>query len=188
MTAKKSFWGIGVIVLFLATFTSLLVYLIAQQSLRLSANFIPAQMATETSILLEQGRNANEAVSTQKTDLTRSLSPFVMVYDKDSKLIVSSATMGGEQPVYPRGVLGTVAQKGESRVTWQPKSGLRYATVAIAYKDGYIVAGQSLGETEKLIDKIGQQVLAAWGACVVFTFVMLALVAVISRKKEKRIN
>lgn len=186
MTAKKSVVGIGVAVLFLATFASLLVYLIAQQSLRLGANILPVQSATETSILLEQGKSANDVVAADKTDLTRSLSPFVLVYDHDKKLIASSATMGGAQPAYPQGVLDAAAQKGESRVTWQPRSGLRYATVAIPYKGGFIVAGQSLGETEKLIDKIGRLVLAAWGACVVFTAVVLGFAYVIVGKGEKR--
>ena len=44
-----------------------------------------------------------------------------------------SGMMGNRMPAYSKGVLDYVAQKGESRVTWQPQVGLRFATVAVKY-------------------------------------------------------
>jgi len=64
--------------------------------------------------------------------------------------------------------LDNVAQKGETRVAWQPETGLRFATVAIKYNNEYIVAARSLSETGKLIDKLGRLIFMAWLACAVF--------------------
>jgi hypothetical protein len=97
-----------------------------------------------------------------------------MVYDYNKILTATSVITGN--PSYPVSVLDYVEQNGESRITWQPKSGLRYASVAIKYDNGYIVAARSLSETEKLIDNAGKLILSAWFAFVIFmTFVVLCI-------------
>jgi hypothetical protein len=113
---------------------------VTQQSLRLGANEQPYQFATDVAIKLQDGKSAEAAVPIDKVDLSKSMDTFVMIYNN--------------QPVFPKGVLDYTAKNGEDRITWQPDRGLRFATVAIKFDKGYIVAGHSLQETEKLIDTI----------------------------------
>jgi len=62
------------------------------------------------------------------------------------------------------------------------QSGLRFASVAIKYAEGYIVAAQPLYETEKTINTIGDQVLAAWITCIVLTSLAAIAVYLLIRK------
>jgi hypothetical protein len=176
--------------MFLVTFTCCLVYTIAQQSLRLGANELPTQLATDTSIKLENGQNLESALPSDKIDISKSLNTFVMVYDNNKNLVAESGMMGASKPAYPKGVLSYVDQKGESKVTWQTQTGVRFATIAIKYKDGYIVAARSLKETEKLIDTVGKLVLLAWLAFAIFSAlasgtIYLSIKKIYTMKKSK---
>lgn len=182
MKAAQKLLVCWLIIMFLVTFTSSLIYLIAQQSLRLGANEQPVQLAIDTAIKLNNGQNANQAVSSEQVDISKSLSPFVMVYDANKNLISTSGMMGSSKPIYPKGVLDNVAKNGEDKVTWQTPIGLRFATVAIKTNSGYIVAGRSLTETEKLIDHIGKLVLEAWLACAIFSGIALFIIYTFLRK------
>lgn len=182
MKTIKSVFLFWIIVMFLVTFVSCLVYTIAQQSLRLGANEQPMQLAIDTSVKLQEGLNAKDAVPTDKVDISKSLSPFVLVYDNNKNLIAASGMIGSSEPSYPKGVLSYVDQKGEDRVTWQTQTGLRFATVAIKYNNGYIVAGRSLRETERLIDTIGKLVALAWLACAVFSAVASFVIYFLMKK------
>lgn len=164
MNTTKKLMFIWLIVMFIITFTCSLTYLVTQQVLRLDANERPAQLATDTEIKLQNGRSPISIISGDTIDISKSLDTFVMIFDKNHQLVASSGMMNGNQPSYPRGVLDNTAKKGEVRVTWQPKKGLRFASVALKTNNGYIVAARSLYETENLIDKIGNLVLLAWGA------------------------
>lgn len=185
MKAAQKLLVLWLIIMFLVTFTSSLVYLVTQQSLRLGANEQPMQLATDTAIKLEKGESANQAVPTDKVDISESLSPFVMVFDSNKNLLSSSGVMYNIIPTYPKGVLDFVSQNGEDRVTWQPQARLRFATVAIKTNDGYIVAGRSLREVEKLIGDIGRLVLLAWLACSLFSAVGLVIIYTFLRKVFK---
>jgi hypothetical protein len=182
MNFRKPVITLWVLILFLVTFTCSLTYLVTQQALRLGANELPMQLATDTAIKLQTGIRAESAIPANTIDISKSLGTFVMVYDRDKRLLATSARMGRDLPDYPKGVLDTVAQKGESRVTWQPQIGLRFATVAIPLDNGYIVAGQSLRETERLIDQIGNLVLLAWCMCLVCSVIALAVIQLITSR------
>lgn len=161
---------VWIVIMFLITFTCLLTYLVAQQSLRLGANEKPANLAKETAIQLANGKSPKQAVSGNKVNLAKSPGVFVIVYDNQKHLQATNAKMNGSAPGYPKSVLDHVS-KGcqDDRVTWQPESGMRFATVAIKSSNGYIVAGQSLTETESLISKIGRLVMLGWLGGVIFT-------------------
>lgn len=160
----------------------MLVYVVAQQSIRLSANGRPVQYATEMSVKLQSGVSASKAIPIDKEDITQSLNTFVMVCDNNKHLIATSGLMGSTMPSYPSEVLGYVNQKGEDRVTWQPQQGLRFASVAIKYNGGYVVAACSLKEPEKLIDTVGRLVLVSWIACAVLSAIIFAILHVIFKK------
>lgn len=176
------FW---IIIILLASFTAALAYLTTQQSLRLGANKIPSQLAVETILKLEQGKTPEEVLPAEKTDISKSLSPFIIIYDNNKNLVSASATISGAQPNYPTDILKNVSTTKQSRVTWQPKEGLRYATVALKSGSGYVVTGESLTQTEDIISNLGKLVLLSWLSFAVFSAFGLALLYQVMFKTEK---
>lgn len=185
MRLIKNIFIFWIVIMFLVTFTCLLTYLVTQQVIRLGANELPVQFATETSIKLEKGQSPDNSIPGETVDISKSLETFVMIFDKDKNLIATSAMMGSIEPVYPKGVLNYVDRIGEERVTWQPQVGLRFATVVIKTGDNYIVAGHSLQEPERLIGIIGNLVFFAWLACAVFSSIALGIVFIFIKKVFK---
>jgi hypothetical protein len=161
-----------------------LAYLLVQQSLRMSANDPQIQMAEDAAAALNSGASAESVLPAEKVELTASLAPFLIVYNDSGKLLASSATLHGAAPVYPSGVLDYVRQHGEDRVTWQPESGIRMATVVTRYDKGFVMAGRSLREVEIRVDNIGKlttlALLAIWAA----TLVVISLGELIGRKRS----
>jgi hypothetical protein len=176
MKESKGMLSISVIALFLVTFICALVYLVTQQELRLGANVNPYQIAVDTSIKLEKGSNIKEIINGQNLDVSKGLGAFVMVFDNNKSLVATTGMMGSIKPSYPKGVLEYLDTHKEDRVTWQTKERLRFATVAIKYKNGYIVGAQSLLETENTIQKIGALVLFAWIASILCLALIIFLI------------
>jgi hypothetical protein len=146
------------------TCLSLLVFICCQQIYRLSANDPQIQMAEDAKIYLSGG-GSYSFTDQNKTEMSQSLAPFLMLYDKDKKLISYSAVLHGNPPVLPVGVLDNAKKKGETRLTWQPEEGVRNATVVVYYKgikEGYAAVGRSLTEVEKRIQMLTIYVAAFW--------------------------
>ncbi len=158
-----------------ATGVTLLAYLLVQQSLRGSADDLPAALAQSTVAQLDGGVAPDRALSQGQIELTHSLSPFVLVFDASGRLVASSATLDGRSPTYPAGALTTVSARGENRVTWQPEPGVRLATVARPWSGGVVVAGQSLQLTEHHIDVVGELCVAGWLTTQVLIVMAVAL-------------
>lgn len=133
-----------------------LVYLSMQQLLRQSANDPQVQMAEDTAAALSAGKPAIEVVPVNQVEISTSLSPFLMVFDDTGKLVNTNAILDGHVPQFPVGVFDYVRQRGEDRVTWQPRSGVRLATVVSRFtsptSSGFVVAGRSLRESENRSD------------------------------------
>jgi hypothetical protein len=138
-----------------------MIYVTAQQSLRLGADDPLIALVRRTVARLDGGA-APASVVPQQVDLETSLDPFVLVLDADGRLLASSVLLHGQAPVYPAGVFDTVRRRGEDRVTWQPKLGVREATVAVPWHGGFAVAARSLELTEQHIDQLGLLVGAGW--------------------------
>jgi hypothetical protein len=138
-----------------------LVYVTAQQNLRLGADDPQIALARQTAARLDGGA-APASVVPEQVDLATSLDPFVLVLDADGRLLASSVLLHGQMPNYPEGVFASVRRHGEDRVTWQPESGVREATVAVPWHGGFVVAGRSLELTEQHIDQLGVLVGTGW--------------------------
>ncbi len=174
-TPKKLFL-VWIIVMFIGTSSALLTYLIAQQALRLSANDLPVQASIETSIKLKNGMSPSDALPKDKVDIDESLNVFVLIYDSEKKLVVTNGIKNEGTVSYPIGVFIHVKETGDHRVTWLPAIGIRYASVVRKTNGYYIIATQSLTETERHINHIGLLVLLAWLAYSVMsmgTFLLL---------------
>ena len=159
----------------LTTAVCLLIYLAVQQVSRQTANDPQLQMARDAAAQLESGVAAASVLPTSEVDITRSLSPFMAVYDSTGRPVAASVRLRGEIPVPPPGVLEFVQRNGEERVTWRPDGGVRIAAVAVRFSGGVVLAGRSLVETEERIQKYGQLIATGWGITLLALLVAVVL-------------
>jgi len=161
---------------FVIVLLSGLTYVTSQQILRQGANDPQIQMAEDVSSRLDHGDSPQTFLSSNKIDIAKSLSPFVIVYDTKGNAVFSSGELQGDTPVLPRGVLDA-ANSGEQRVTWQPQRSVRIASVVTSYKNGYVLAGRSLREVEKREDALFMQVGVVSVCSLVGSFLIISLFA-----------
>jgi hypothetical protein len=175
-----------VISVILVTLFSLMVYGVAQQMLRMSANYIPLQLATDVVNKLERGFSPNSIVLPAKIEISSSLYPFVMILDQNKKVLITSATLSGNVPEIPKGTFDWVATHGQDKVTWQPYSGIREALVIDKYTNGpmtgYVVAGENLKLTEDTTDLIGRDILIGWFVINVFATASIIFLEITKKK------
>jgi hypothetical protein len=181
----KNYFKLSIISAILVTLFSSMVYGVAQQTLRMSANYIPFQLATDVVNKLENGFSPNSVALPIKIEISNSLYPFVMILDQNKKVLVTSATLSGNVPEIPQGTFDWVTAHGQDKVTWQPFPGVREALVIDKYRNGpisgYVVAGGTLKLTEDTIDKLGKDILIGW-----FIINCFAIVSIIFLKKSKK--
>lgn len=155
----------------IATVAGLALYAIPQQVLRQGANDPQIQMATDLAARLDyygasdglrQGALLNSGAV---VDMTRSLSPFLVVYDDQGRALGSTAQLNGQTPVPPAGVFDYVRGHGEERVSWQPQRGVRVAAVVervSGQQPGFVLAGRSLREVESREAQVEHMAGLAW--------------------------
>ncbi len=150
-----------------------LIFVIAQQSLRLSADDVLAQLATDASILLEHGTGAADIVGPYPVDMGRSLSPFFMIFDQHQAVVASMGTLEGNTPTLPDGALYQAIGRGQHRFTWEPQPGLRFAAVIRTFSSndqyGFVLAARSLREVDYRISIMMLLSLGAWITSLILT-------------------
>jgi len=133
----------------LSTVLSFGLAVIPQQVLRLGANDPQVEITGNLKASLQQGADPSSLVAKEPVDIRESLSSFVMVFDEQGRQLASSAQLNGASPIPPAGVFDYVRKHGEGRVTWQPQSGVRIATVMRhVAPGGFILAGRNMREVE----------------------------------------
>jgi len=147
------------------------VYLVAQQGLRSGADSPQLQLAEDAARALDAGTTPAAVTGPATVDVGESLAPFVVVFDADGKPIASSGRLDGADPTPPLGVLDHATADAPNIVTWQPRNGVRIATVTARWSGGTVMAGRSLREAERREDQTLLLVAAGW----VVTMVALAL-------------
>jgi hypothetical protein len=168
-----------------------LAYLSVQQNFRLSANDPQIQMAEDTAQSLLSGNPPENLLPPFKVDISQSLSPFTIIFDKDGRPSTSSAVLDGKTPLPPAGVFADTKNSGETRFTWEPKDGVRSAAVAVYYKgknEGFVLAGRSLREIEKREDHLMSIVFSAWILSLAATFLLVAFLSVLTLKANPPLN
>ncbi len=151
----------------LATAMSSLVYLAGQQGLRHGANDPQVQLAEDAARALDAGAAPSAVTGPPSVDVAESLAPFLVVFDANGHALASSGRLDGADPVPPKGVLDNAKADSPNAVTWQPRDGVRVATVTARWGGGTVMAGRSLREVERREDMLLQLVGAAWAATVV---------------------
>ncbi len=161
----------------ISTIMALLVYAAVQQNYRQNANDPQIEVAEEAAALLATGQSPQMFGSNTPTDISQSLSPFIIIYDDAGKAVSGTGTLNGAVPTLPQGVLSAAKAKGEDRFTWQLAPGVRIAAVVAHYNaasPGYVLVGRSLREVEKRESALSFYVLAGWLAMLVLTLIAVA--------------
>jgi hypothetical protein len=147
-------------------------YASVQQALQGGANDPQIQLAEDAAAALTAGAGPAAVVGpgspvaglagSESVDAATSLAPFVVVYDAAGTPLASNARLDGTVPVPPLGVLRAAASSGRNAVTWQPRAGVRTATVTVPWSGGTVLAGRSLRVVEEREDLALLLAGAAW--------------------------
>ncbi len=161
-------------------------YASVQQALRGGANDPQVQLAEDAAAALASGGTPDSVVGPGSAvaglagpgtvDAAVSLAPFVVVYDASGAPLASNARLDGAVPAPPAGVLAAATASGRNTVTWQPRVGVRIATVSVPWPGGTVLAGRSLRTVEQREDMALLLAGAAWLAGLV-ALVVASLVA-----------
>ncbi len=162
---------------FLSTALAGLVYIVAQQDGRSQANSPQVQLAEDAASRLDAGGRPQDQVGAEPVDIARSLAPFVVVYGSAGTILATDGLLDGQPPVVPAGVLAGAHATGRDTVTWQPRPGVRIATVSVPWSGGTVLAGRSLRLVEDRAGMLAQVVGAGWLATIAGLAVAAGVVA-----------
>ncbi len=151
-----------------------LAYVTAQQVLRSGLNDPQIQIAEDAAYALNNGATNDSVIPAEKVEMSRSLAPFIVVYDNDGKPVASSGLLNGQMPDYPKGALDVAKQSGENRVSWQPNATTRIASVVVPFNNGFVMAGRNMREIEQRELNIEQLAGVAWLLTLIATFAVVA--------------
>ena len=155
------------------------IYVTDQQMLRLGANDPQIQLSEDLSHNLSSGQIDPSAAfqNDLSIDLNQSISPFSAVFDDQGNLISSNAHLGQSPLSLPSGIFDYVRQNGEDRITWQPRPGLRFATVINHFssndQSGFVMSGRSLREVEDRINQLTLQAGFGWLITLIAAYLLL---------------
>ncbi len=152
----------------------LLAYTTVQQALRQGLNDPQIQMAEDTAYALNNGATVDSVMAGSKVEMSRSLAPFIDIYDMNGNSVAGSGLLNGQLPVYPKGALDTAKQNGDNRVTWQPNADVRIASVVVPYNDGFVMAGRNMHEVEQSESQTELFAGVTWLLAVSVTFIVIA--------------
>lgn len=161
----------------LATLMAGLVYIAVQQDLRQTANDPQIELAEDASALLASGQPPEIFGTNAATDMSKSLAPFIIVYDASGKVLNGTASLNDKIPTPPAGVFENAKKLGQNHLTWQPEPGVRIAAIVSYYNGtstGYVLAGKSLREVEKRENQLMLYVFVAWIIALMSTYAAVA--------------
>ena len=98
-------------------------------------------------------------------DLATSLEPFVILYNSDGAPIHSTGYIDDAVPIPPHGVFAYLRTQPIDKFTWQPRSGVRIATVAQRIdgpNPGFILVGRSLTLVQQQEDELRVGTFITW--------------------------
>jgi hypothetical protein len=150
------YWLSGAIILTLIFGT---IYAAVQQNWRLGLNIDLAPMASTAIRDAGSGFSSTQIVG---VPVENNDGPFLIMYDRNGSVDLSGLTINHQPPQLPASVLKNLQTGGETRITWQPQPGYRYATVIKKYDGGYVLAGRSLKDVETQEDKLAIVCVFAW--------------------------
>jgi hypothetical protein len=162
-TIFKNWFGYAAVITLLCG----IIYVTVQQTFRASADDPQYQMVGDAANAISKGANPKSLTgNTPPLEISQTLSPYLIIYDKDGHVVANNAVLNGSPLKIPQGVLDYIQQHGADHATWQPQPGVRQAMVAVRATAGgksySVVAGRSLFKVEERIAKLGKQVAFGW--------------------------
>ena len=154
-----------------------LVYAVVQGGLRSGANDPQIQLAGDAARALDAGVSPATVAGSDSIDIANSLAPFVAIDDANGQTLASGATLEGQPPAPPPGVLVSAHSSGLDLVTWQPREGVRIALVAVPWTDGTVLAGRSLRLVEQREDDLLMVTALGWLAMLLASAVAAIIAA-----------
>jgi hypothetical protein len=136
-----------------------------QQMLRRGADQPQVDMADRYAGEIGLGEAPGDVVPPGYVDLERSLQPFVIFYDDYGRPGTGTGYIDQSLPVLPSGVLEFVRSHGSENVTWQPRPGIRIASVikhVTGKGSGFILAGRSLRTVEEQESLLRRMFIGGW--------------------------
>ncbi len=179
---------LGTWVVLAAIFTTVigLVYVATQQTYRQTANDPQIEITEEISAAIAKGAPADQLIpSAGGTDIKTSLSAFAMIFDKDSKVLGSSAKLNDSDPIPPKAVFEAAAKNGRTMITWEPEKGTRVAAVITSVKSGedtvYVLAGKNIREVEKRTVGLLYAVITAWVISLLLSWLLVRAIDTLAK-------
>lgn len=155
---KRAFWVCLAVIL---TLQAGIIYISVRQSLRTAANQPQDAIASDIARDLGQGRNPAD-LTQGYVDMSRSMAPFIIIYDQYGKVVAGNGYLDNKIPQVPIGVLSAAKDHAINKVTWEPKDGVRIASVSLQGGNYYVLGGRSLDDTERQIKSFGQWLAGIW--------------------------
>ncbi|MDB5260446.1 MAG: hypothetical protein JWN37_677 [Candidatus Nomurabacteria bacterium] len=175
---KKALLVISAVSLLLVLFG----YAEIQHMARANANDPQVQISEDIVSALGQNIAPQAITGPTQVDVSKTLAPFVIIYDANGTAVASSAQIGGQIPTPPAGVFDVAKASGENRLTWQPNETNRFAAVIKSYQNGdtngYVLVARSMREVEARNREALELAIAAWIAMVVISAIGLKIVKV----------
>lgn len=132
------------------------------------------------------GQDPAKVIPTDNIEISKSVAPYLIVFDDNGKVLATNAKLNGQDPKIPQGVLDFTKANGQDRVSWQPAPDVRSAIIVTHFSNskisGSVVAGRSLREPEKRVEMLGAQVGLAYIVTMAATF-FATLIFAETRKK-----
>lgn len=169
-----------------------LTYLVGQQIYRISANDPQIQMAQDAAVAIFNGATPTSVVPSESVDVSASLAPFLIVYDRKGIPIAGTGMLENTLPQPPLGVLQAAAQTPQGNaVTWEPRPGLRIASVSMAVDQNrrsdvavggtfYVLSGRNLREVEIRENNLLKIAELAWIVTIVVSLLAVMLLEAIA--------
>jgi hypothetical protein len=181
---KDLIWGL--LAAFLVTVVIGSIYAGVQQSYRQGADDPQIQLAEDLAGVINSGHGPDELVGADRLDITASLAPFALFYDKNGEPTAGSGQIDGQLPKLPSGVIDFARNNNENRVTWQPKDNTRIALVIRKINDdkGFVAVGRSLREVEERVKLLGMMMVVAWAVALAGIAVTLVTMNFVNRKPK----
>jgi len=148
----------------------LTIYATVQQAHRSGANDPQLQLARDIDTKISSNKPFDQLLPNDSIEISKSLGNFVTLYNANGTPVQSTGVLDGRLPHLPSGVFDFARNNKEDVFTWQPRTGVRIATVLEATSSGFVAVGRSLCEVEVREGNLIKMVMIAWIACLAIIF------------------
>ncbi len=165
--AKSQINRLGLAYFVLAVGLTSLIFVSVQQSLRLGANDPQIQLAHDSLV---------GAINGPVIDVSSSLASFEIIFDEQHNVLAATGQLDGKTPTPPAVVFEYAKTHSDDRFTWEPKSGVRLATVVVHHDGGYVLAARNMREVEIREDRAQTYALATLALLIIIGLVLIVVI------------